>query len=178
LQQTGLSSGIDPEWMYFMLEDKSDLVVLTADLVSAFVTHNRVRGEELPGLIQTTYATLSGLTETPQAEPAKTEYAPAVSVRKSLGSREHIISMIDGKPYRSLKRHLSAQGLSFDEYRSRYNLPDSYPSVAPGYSEARRDIAKRLGLGRKPKAAVPAPGDTAPAPKRAARATRTRTKTA
>ena len=150
-----------------MLEDKSDLVVLTADLVSAFVTHNRVRGEELPGLIQTTYATLSGLTEAPQAEPAKVEYAPAVSVRKSLGSREHIISMIDGKPYRSLKRHLSAQGLSFEEYKSRYHLPDSYPSVAPGYSEARRDIAKRLGLGHKPKAAVPTPDG---APKRTTRA--------
>lgn len=141
-----------------MLEENNDLVVLTADLVSAYVSHNRVRGEELAGLIQTTYATLSGLSQAPDAEPPAVEYTPAVSVRKSLGSSEHILSMIDGKPYRSLKRHLSAQGLTFDEYKARYNLPDSYPSVAPGYSEARRDIAKRLGLGRKPKAAaMPAP---------------------
>jgi predicted transcriptional regulator len=154
-----------------MLEENNDLVVLTADLVSAYVSHNRVRGEEIAGLIQTTYATLSGLSQAPDAEPPAVEYTPAVSVRKSLGSSEHILSMIDGKPYRSLKRHLSAQGLTFDEYKARYNLPDSYPSVAPGYSEARRDIAKRLGLGRKPKAAAPAPVVEAPvAKKRAPRA--------
>lgn len=142
-----------------MTDDQTDLTALTVDLLSAFVSHNNVRSDDLAGLIQSTHAALSGLAAAPGAEEepaAATEYTPAVSARKSLGSREHIISMIDGKPYRSLKRHLSSKGLTFDEYKARYNLPDSYPSVAPGYSEARSEVAKRLGLGRKPKAAVDA----------------------
>lgn len=81
-------------------------------------------------------------------EPA-TEYVPAVSVRKSLASRDHIISMIDGKPYRMLTRHLSTHGLTADEYRARYNLKADYPMVAPAYSEQRREMAKKIGLGRK-----------------------------
>jgi predicted transcriptional regulator len=81
-----------------------------------------------------------------------------VSVRKSLGSKDHILSMIDGKPYKSLKRHLSRHGLTPDDYRSRYNLPSSYPMVAPAYSEQRREVAKRLGLGRKPGAKAPEQG--------------------
>lgn len=157
-----------------MTDEQTDLTALTVDLLSAFVSHNNVRSDDLAGLIQSTHAALSGLTAAPAAEeePAPaTEYTPAVSVRKSLGSREHIISMIDGKPYRSLKRHLSSKGLTFDDYKARYNLPDSYPSVAPGYSEARSEVAKRLGLGRKPKAAGDAepaePADEAPkAPRR------------
>jgi predicted transcriptional regulator len=118
----------------------------------------------LAGLIQSTHAALAGLSAAPSAEDAPAsaaEYTPAVTVRKSLASRDHIISMIDGKPYRSLKRHLSAQGLTFDDYKARYNLPASYPSVAPGYSEARREVAKRLGLGRKPKAVAEVPAKPA-----------------
>ena len=80
-----------------------------------------------------------------------TEYTPAVSVRKSLASKDHIISMIDGKPYRTLRRHLSTHGLTPDEYRARYKLKPDYPMVAPAYSEARRAMAKKIGLGRKPK---------------------------
>lgn len=139
-----------------MADKQNDLTTLTVDLLSAFVSHNNVRSEDLAGLIQSTHAALCGLAAVAptEEEPAPaSEYTPAVSARKSLSSREHIISMIDGKPYRSLKRHLSAQGLTFDDYKARYNLPASYPSVAPGYSEARREVAKRLGLGRKSKAA-------------------------
>lgn len=61
--------------------------------------------------------------------------------------------MIDGKPYKSLKRNLTGHGMTRLEYRARYNLPSSYPMVAPGYSDARREVAKRLGLGQKPKSA-------------------------
>lgn len=83
------------------------------------------------------------------AEPAEPERVPAVSVRKSLASRDHIISMIDGKPYKTLTRHLSTHGLTQDGYRARYNLSKSYPMTAPAYSEQRREMAKKLGLGRK-----------------------------
>ncbi|GLV26779.1 MucR family transcriptional regulator [Sphingobium sp. Cam5-1] len=142
-----------------------DITTLTVQLLSAFVSNNSVTSEGLAELIRTTRI---ALTEDPAAESAEAQaatYTPAVSVRKSLSSPDHILSMIDGKPYKTLKRHLATNGLSPDEYRQRYNLPKSYPLVAPSYSEARRAVATRLGLGRKPaaangvKAAAPAQAD-------------------
>ena len=130
-----------------------DITTLTVQLLSAFVSNNSLPSESLPELIRTTRA---ALTDDPAADAAEAQaatYTPAVSVRKSLSSPEHILSMIDGKPYKTLKRHLATHGLSPDEYRQRYNLPKSYPLVAPSYSEARRAVATRLGLGRKPAAA-------------------------
>lgn len=97
-------------------------------------------------------------------------HVPAVSVKASLGSRDHILSLIDGKPYKSLKRHLSTRGLSPAEYRARYNLPATYPMVAPSYSEQRRTVAKQLGLGRKKAEANAAPATMAPAVKKNGRA--------
>src|SRR5690606_33118041 len=84
------------------------------------------------------------------------DHVPAVTVRKSLASKDHIISMIDGKPYKTLRRHLSTHGLTPAEYRARYGLKADYPMVAPAYSEQRRAMAKKIGLGRKP-------GETRPA---------------
>ncbi|WP_150291492.1 MucR family transcriptional regulator [Sphingobium estronivorans] len=143
-----------------MSEDKQpDITTLTVQLVSAFVSNNTVPSEGLADLIRTTR---SALTENPAdtaAEPAAPTYTPAVSVRKSLSSPEHILSLIDGRPYKTLKRHLASHGLSPTEYRERYGLPKSYPLVAPNYSEARRAVATKLGLGRKPvskKSAAPA----------------------
>jgi hypothetical protein len=78
-----------------------------------------------------------------------TQYEPAVSVRKSLANREHIISMIDGKPYKTLRRHLGTHGLTPDQYRERYGLKPDYPMVAEAYSETRRAMAKKIGLGTK-----------------------------
>jgi len=145
-----------------MADDQSqpDLTTLTATIVSAFASRNALRGKDLPKLIARTHAALTGLGSAQAGEPAveaAEEFAPAVSARKSLGKREVILSMIDGKPYKTLKRHLSRHGLTPDDYRARYKLPADYPMVAPAYSEARRDVAKRLGLGRKPKAAAPPP---------------------
>lgn len=120
------------------------LVSLTAEIVGAFVSHNRLGAAELPRAIEATYAAIAGAGR-PAAPPV-----PAVSVRKSLASREHIVSLIDGKPYRFLKRHLARHGLSFEAYCERYQLPASYPSVAPAYSEQRSAMAVAIGLGRKP----------------------------
>ena len=147
-----------------------DLTELTVELLSAFVANNNVRSDDLPGLIASTHAALSGLTTT-TAEPAATadQHQPAVTARKSLANRDFIISLIDGKPYKSLKRHLTGHGLTPEEYRSRYGLAATYPMVAPGYSDARREVAKRLGLGRKPQAAA-APEEAAPKPARKPRA--------
>ncbi|WP_022681880.1 MucR family transcriptional regulator [Sphingobium bisphenolivorans] len=146
-----------------------DITTLTVQLLSAFVSNNSVPSENLAELIRTTR---SALTEEPTAraaEAASPTYTPAVSVRKSLSSPDHILSMIDGKPYKTLKRHLATHGLTGEEYRERYNLPKSYPLVAPTYSEARRAVATKLGLGRKTpetKSSEAKPAtEAAPAPK-------------
>ena len=138
--------------------EPAELLAHTADIVAAFVSNNSLKPDELPNLIANTHASLAGLSAKP-GEPPEPEFAPAVSVRKSLGKRDVILSMIDGKPYKTLRRHLAARGLTPDDYRARYNLPKDYPMVAPAYSEARSETAKRLGLGRKrkAKAAAPAP---------------------
>jgi predicted transcriptional regulator len=119
------------------------------------------------------HSTLNGFSEPapaeqPEEQPA-TEYQPAVTVRKSLASPDHIISMIDGKPYRSLKRHLGRHGLTPDQYRQRYGLKADYPMVAPAYSEQRRAMAHKIGLGAKARQArlqqAPA-ADASPKPAR------------
>lgn len=137
---------------------KPDLTTLTVDLLSAYVSNNNVASNELADLIRSTRAALSD--EAVPETPAQPEFVPAVSVRKSRASRDHLISMIDGKPYKSLKRHLSSHGLTPAEYRERYNLSDDYPMVAPGYSEQRRAVAERLGLGRKRRVASEAVSET------------------
>lgn len=153
---------------------KPDLTTLTVQLLSAYVGNNAVPSSELAELIRTTKAALAE-DEQPASAP-EPEHIPAVSVKASLASRDHIISLIDGKPYKSLKRHLSTRGLTPDEYRERYKLPASYPMVAPGYSEQRRQVAKQLGLGRKKtepetvSEAPPTEAAPAPAAKRSTRA--------
>lgn len=125
------------------------LIELTADIVSTFVANNQVSGSDLPRLVISVHAALSSLDRTMEADMQEPAHVAAVSARRSLASREHIVSMIDGRPYRSMKRHLARHGLSPDEYRARYNLPPTYPMVAPAYSEARRKLAIELGLGAK-----------------------------
>ncbi|AXB79703.1 MucR family transcriptional regulator [Novosphingobium sp. P6W] len=133
--------------------EQLDLTTLTVQLLSAYVANNSVASTDLAGLIQTTRAALTGQVE-PDPVPAP-EYVPAVTVRKSLASRDHLLSLIDGKPYKTLKRHLASHGLTPAEYRERYNLSKDYPIVAPAYSEMRREVSVRLGLGRRPETASP-----------------------
>ncbi|MDP1027091.1 MucR family transcriptional regulator [Sphingomonas sp. KR1UV-12] len=147
-------------------DNKSDLVMLAAELTAAWLSNpnNRVNSEDVPAFLTKMHVTVQQLSGTSQAAaepPSAPGYTPAVSVRKSLASPDHIISMIDGKKYKTLKRHLSTNGLTPDEYRERYGLKADYPMVAPAYGEARRAMAVKIGLGRKPKAATPeeAPAD-------------------
>lgn len=83
------------------------------------------------------------------AEEPEAKAQPAVSVKKSLASDDHIISLIDGKPYRTLRRHLATHGLTPEQYRERFDLKPDYPMVARSYSEKRREMAKKIGLGNK-----------------------------
>ena len=129
-------------------ENHNDITALTVQLLSAFVSNNVVASNGLADLIKTTRAALTD-DLSPPSEATALEHVPAVSVRKSLSSPDYIISLIDGKPYKTLKRHLATHGLTEKQYRERYKLPASYPMVAPSYSEARRAVAEKLGLGRK-----------------------------
>ena len=150
-------------------------VELATELTIAWLgnPNTRISADDVPAFLQAMHATVAGLAGDTAAEiPADATapaFEPAVSVRKSLASKDHIISMIDGKPYKTLRRHLSANGLTPEEYRARYNLKPDYPMVAESYSESRRAMAKTIGLGRKP-AQQAAPAETAtevkPAPRK------------
>jgi len=136
--------------------DVANAVELATELTIAWLgnPNTRTDAEHVPAFLGTMHAAivkLAGGTQADAPEAADTqEYAPAVTVRKSLASNDHIISMIDGKPYKTLRRHLATHGLTPEEYRARYNLKADYPMVAPTYSESRRAMAKKIGLGRKP----------------------------
>lgn len=133
----------------------NNVVELATELTIAWLSNpnTRAAGEDVPAFLQSMHDAVANLSRevapTVSDEPAG-EYVPAVSVRKSLASKDHIISLIDGKPYKTLRRHLAGQGLTPDEYRQRYGLKPDYPMVAENYSAARRDMAKKIGLGRKP----------------------------
>ncbi|WP_375380092.1 MucR family transcriptional regulator [uncultured Sphingomonas sp.] len=150
-----------------MNEDMTDTnaVELATELTIAWLgnPNTRISADEVPAFLGKMHDTVSALLGAtgvaPVAEPAA-EYTPAVSARKSLASKDHIISMIDGKPYKTLRRHLSTHGMTPDEYRERYGLKADYPMVAETYSESRRAMAKKIGLGRKPGQRK---GETAPA---------------
>ena len=123
------------------------LITLTSDIVAAHVSNNSVAVDDVAGLIQNVYGALAGLGTTPQVE-AKPE--PAVSIRASV-KNDHIVCLEDGKKMKMLKRHLMTDhGLTPDEYRARWGLASDYPMVAPDYADKRRDLAKKIGLGRKP----------------------------
>ncbi|KQM97470.1 hypothetical protein ASE85_14395 [Sphingobium sp. Leaf26] len=127
--------------------EQPDYTSLTVQLLSAYVANNIVASEDLATLIQSTRAAL--IAETAPAEPETVEHVPAVSVRKSIASRDHILSLIDGRPYKTLKRHLATHGLTPADYRARYGLPETYPMVAQAYSDQRRAVAQKLGLGQR-----------------------------
>lgn len=140
-------------------------VELAADIVSAYVSNNSIPVADLAALIGNVHAALSGLGQAPAAaeEPEKAKASPA-QIRKSV-SPDALISFIDGKPYKSLKRHLTRHGLDAHSYRDRYGLPADYPMVSASYSAARSALAKNLGLGQqRRKAPEPAPEPAAAEP--------------
>ncbi|RMB02850.1 MucR family transcriptional regulator [Eilatimonas milleporae] len=132
------------------MEDKSnkvqELLTLTADIVSSHVANNTVAVGDLPTLIEQVFKTLNGLDG---EEPVKEERPkPAVPIRRSV-TPDFIICLEDGKKLKMLKRHLKTRyDMTPDEYRERWGLPADYPMVAPNYAKQRRDLAKKIGLGR------------------------------
>lgn len=131
------------------------LITLTSDIVAAHVRNNNVPVTDLPALITNVYSALAGLGEAPVVEEAKRE--PAVSVRSSV-KPDYIVCLEDGKKLIMLKRYLRTNyKMTPEEYRARWGLPADYPMVAPAYAEKRRDLAKKIGLGRKPGTPAPKP---------------------
>ncbi len=150
-----------------------NVVEMAAEIVSAYVRNNSVPVSELPSLLQSVHESLGSILNGSKPEAVKEPPQPKVPVKKSV-TNEFIVCLEDGKRFKSLKRHLhSEHGLSPQEYRDKWGLAKDYPMVAPAYADARSNLAKTMGLGRKagtpamempepePEAAEPVP---APAP--------------
>jgi predicted transcriptional regulator len=145
-------------------EQQLDFASTTAGIVSSYVANNSVHRGDLPNVIASVHAALQGLTALKQAEPEKPE--PRVPIKKSV-TPDFLISLEDGKKYKTLKRHLGKLGLTADEYRAKWGLPADYPMVAPSYAARRSELAISSGLGqqrRKTAAKAAASEETVTAP--------------
>ena len=129
--------------------DNAELLALTTDIVASHVANNSVNVADLPQLIQQVYGALSELGNPSQAPAAKPK--PAVNIKRSV-TPDYIVCLEDGVKLKMLKRHLNtAHGLNVQEYRERWGLPSDYPMTAPNYAAARSAMAKKIGLGTKPR---------------------------
>ena len=130
------------------IEMKETLITLTSDIVAAHLSNNNVDVDTVPVLITKVYHALASLGEQPVVVEERPE--PAVSIRASI-KPDYIVCLEDGKKLKMLKRYLRTNfNMTPEDYRARWGLPADYPMVAPNYAEKRRDLAKKIGLGRKP----------------------------
>ena len=147
---------------------RSELLSLTGEIVSAHLANNAVARDEVAPLIQSVFDKLSALAS--DEAPTLVELTPAVPLRRSV-TDDYIICLEDGKKLKMLKRHLmTAYNMTPEEDRAKWGLKLDYPMVAPNYAAKRQELAKKIGLGRKPRAVV--------APQPAPKATRSRRKPA
>eukprot|EP01037_Dinobryon_pediforme_P017425 gene17425-17616_t len=149
----------------------SKFLELTAEIASSFVTNNKVAQNELPALIASIHQALStlGANRAEAAQPEVVVKRTPAQIRKSI-TPDALISFIDGKPYKTLKRHLTTHGETIASYKEKYGLTADYPSTAPNYSAARSAMAKSLGLGnfgRSSKAEAPVAAAKMGRPKKA-----------
>jgi predicted transcriptional regulator len=129
------------------MEDRAEIIEMTADIVSAYVGNNAVAAADLPTLIQSVHQALVGATVA--AEPADAApKEPAVPIKRSVNP-EFLVCLEDGRKFKSLKRHLRTKyNMSPEDYRAKWGLPKDYPMVAPNYAKARSELAKQMGLGQ------------------------------
>lgn len=140
--------------------EQTDFIELTTEIVAAYVSNNSVRSADLPDLLAEVHRALAGLKGAAAPAEPRVEKATPAQIRKSI-TPDALISFLDGKPYKTLKRHITGAGLTFEEYRERFGLPHDYPSTAANYSAMRAEFARNAGLGTQrrnaaPKAAEPA----------------------
>jgi len=146
------------------MSTEETLITLTADIVAAHVSNNSVAVNDLPALIANVHGALATLSEPAVAEEVKPE--PAVSVRASI-KPDYIVCLEDGKKLKMLKRHLMTQyQMTPADYRAKWGLPSDYPMVAPNYAAQRKELAHKIGLGRKPRAEAAAPAKPARTPRK------------
>ena len=135
-------------------ESDTDVLGLTAKIISAHVGNNQVAADALPQLIQSVHHSLA-TAGTAEPAPALAPLTPAVPIRRSVFP-DHIVCLEDGKKLKMLKRHLQTRyGMTPQQYRQRWGLPADYPMVAPSYASHRSSLAKQAGLGRKPGSSAP-----------------------
>ncbi|WP_269713987.1 MucR family transcriptional regulator [Caulobacter sp. NIBR2454] len=129
------------------MDDKAEIIEMTADIVSAYVGNNSVSASDLPALIQSIHRAIAEIAT--GAEPVEVApKEPAVPLKRSI-TPDHLVCLEDGRKFKSLKRHLRTKyNMSPEEYRAKWNLPKDYPMVAPNYAKARSDLAKQMGLGQ------------------------------
>jgi len=129
------------------MDEKAEIIEMTTDIVSAYLSNNTVSPGDLPGLIQSVHRALSTVsTGVDTSQPAPKE--PAVSIKKSI-TPDYLVCLEDGRKFKSLKRHLRTKyNMSPEEYRTKWGLAKDYPMVAPNYAKARSDLAKQMGLGQ------------------------------
>ena len=129
------------------MDDKAEIIEMTAEIVAAYVENNTVSTTDLPSLIQSVHRALAGIAtgiDTTVAAPKE----PAVPVRRSI-TPDHLICLEDGRKFKSLKRHLRTKyNMSPEDYRAKWGLAKDYPMVAPNYAKARSELAKQMGLGQ------------------------------
>ncbi|MCJ2011792.1 MucR family transcriptional regulator [Methylobacterium sp. J-076] len=130
-----------------------DFIELTADIASAYVSKNSVRPADIPELIAGIHAALASLGKGSIPEAPAVENPTPAQIRKSI-TPDALISFVDGKPYKTLKRHLSRNGMTVEQYQERFGLPRDYPSTAANYSAQRSKLAHSLGLGQQRKKAA------------------------
>jgi predicted transcriptional regulator len=135
-------------WGERMADEAPVIIEMAADIVSAYVGANALPPADLPGFIGLVHDALSGLARGEAAAPTVEAPKPAISIRKSI-TPDHLISLEDGRPYKSLKRHLATKyGLTPQAYREKWGLPKDYPMAAPNYAASRSALAKSMGLGQ------------------------------
>jgi len=132
-----------------MAETNTKLIELTAEIVANYVANNATAVSDLPSLIKATHDALAGVESggTVESKANDVQKPTPAQIRKSI-TPDALISFEDGRPYKTLKRHLTTQGLTIAEYKAKWGLPNDYPTTAPAYSEARSAMAKALGLGQ------------------------------
>ena len=136
----------------------SDPIELATEIMVAFVANNAVPRADLPALFEGLHSALKRLADGGEVAPAAIDPpAPAVSIRKSV-TPDYLICLDDGKRFKSLRRHLATLGMTPEQYRAKWNLPSTYPMVAPNSTARRSAFAKNIGFGlrEKPIAAPPA----------------------
>jgi predicted transcriptional regulator len=129
------------------MDDKAEIIEMTAEIVAAYVENNNISTGDLPALIQSVHRALTSVASGVEAVEAAPK-EPAVPVRRSI-TADFLICLEDGRKFKSLKRHLRTKyNMSPEDYRAKWGLAKDYPMVAPNYAKARSDLAKQMGLGQ------------------------------